>query len=90
MSNPNARYRADRTIRAGRSKLAGWSPGDVAMVAGRHLGNGEYEAVPAHPTPAEMRRVAGYLADVMGLHSAAGKLLARADKLERSRSWPSK
>jgi hypothetical protein len=36
-----------------------------------------------HPTVDEMRVVAYYLADVMGLHSCAGKLLARADKLSR-------
>ena len=31
----------------------------------------------------EMRRVARYLAETMGLHSAAGKLVARAAEIER-------
>jgi hypothetical protein len=35
------------------------------------------------PTIDEMRRVARYLMYEMNLHSAAGKLLAKADKLER-------
>lgn len=35
------------------------------------------------PTIEEMRRVAKYLAETMGLHSAAGKLLAKAGYLER-------
>lgn len=35
------------------------------------------------PTIEEMRRVGHYLAETMGLHSAAGKLLAKADQLER-------
>jgi hypothetical protein len=35
------------------------------------------------PTIEEMRRVAHYLAETMGLHSTAGKLLAKADMLER-------
>lgn len=37
----------------------------------------------APPTIAEMRRVAKYMAETMGLHSAAGKLIAKADLLER-------
>jgi hypothetical protein len=36
------------------------------------------------PTVAEMRRVAKYMAETMGLHSSAGKLLAKADQLERA------
>jgi len=39
--------------------------------------------VERQPTIEEMRRVAKYLSEVMGLHSAAGKLLARAAQLER-------
>ena len=35
------------------------------------------------PSIAEMRRVARYLAETMELHSAAGKLYAKADQLER-------
>ena len=35
------------------------------------------------PSIEEMRRVARYLAETMELHSAAGKLLARAALLER-------
>ncbi len=35
------------------------------------------------PTIEELRRVAKYMAEVMGLHSAAGKLLVQADRLER-------
>lgn len=35
------------------------------------------------PTIEEMRRVANYMSEIMGLHSAAGKLLAKADQLER-------
>ena len=35
------------------------------------------------PTIDEMRRVARYLADEMGLHSAAGKLMYKANLLER-------
>lgn len=35
------------------------------------------------PSIAEMRRVAHYLGETMDLHSAAGKLLAKADQLER-------
>jgi pantoate kinase len=35
------------------------------------------------PTIEEMRRVARYMAETMGLHSAAGKLFAKADQLER-------
>ena len=35
------------------------------------------------PTIEELRRVAKYMAETMGLHSAAGKLIAKADKLER-------
>ncbi len=35
------------------------------------------------PTIEELRRVAKYMADAMGLHSAAGKLNAKADLLER-------
>lgn len=35
------------------------------------------------PTIEEMRRVAKYMAEVMGLDSAAGKLLAKAAALER-------
>ena len=38
----------------------------------------------ARPTIAEMRLVAKYMAEVMGLHSAAGKLLAKADQMERA------
>ncbi len=34
------------------------------------------------PTIEEMRRVARYLSEVMGLHSAAGKLYAKATLLE--------
>ncbi len=34
------------------------------------------------PTIEEMRRVAKYMAEVMGLHSAAGKLMAKAAMLE--------
>ena len=34
------------------------------------------------PTIEELRRVAKYMAEVMGLHSAAGKLIAQADRLE--------
>lgn len=33
-------------------------------------------------TPSEMRRAAAYLSGVMGLHSAAGKLIAEARRLE--------
>jgi hypothetical protein len=36
------------------------------------------------PTPDEMRRVAAFLSEPMGLHSSAGKLLARADLLEKA------
>ena len=35
------------------------------------------------PTIEEMRRVAHYMAESMGLHSAAGKLFAKANKLEK-------
>lgn len=35
------------------------------------------------PSIDEMRRVAKYMADVMGLHSSAGKLLAKAHQLEK-------
>lgn len=35
------------------------------------------------PTIDEMRRVAHYMADILNLHSAAGKLLARAQYLEQ-------
>lgn len=35
------------------------------------------------PTIAEMRRVARYLGETLQLHSAAGKLLAKADYLDR-------
>lgn len=81
MSSPqNQRYHRDRTIRAGRSKLAGWSPRDIAKLAGRE------PVRSGNPTTEEMRRVAGYLAEVMGLHSAAGKLIAKADQLERHRN----
>lgn len=38
---------------------------------------------PKAPTIDEMRRVAHYMAETMGLHSAAGKLVEKADKLER-------
>lgn len=31
----NTRYHRERTIRTGRAKLAGWSPGDVAKVLKR-------------------------------------------------------
>ena len=34
------------------------------------------------PSVREMRRVASYLGYVMGLHSASGKLLAQASRLE--------
>jgi hypothetical protein len=40
------------------------------------------EIAERQPTTDEMRRVAKYIADVMGLHSAAGKLLAKAAILE--------
>jgi hypothetical protein len=80
MSSPlNARYHRDRTIRAGRSKLAGWSPRDIAKLAGRE------PVRSTNPTVDEMRRVAVYLGEVMGLHSAAGKLLARVDQLIKAR-----
>ena len=36
------------------------------------------------PTIEELRRVADFMASTMGLHSAAGKLLAKADQLERA------
>ena len=39
--------------------------------------------LPKPPTIDEMRRVAHYLSETMGLHSAAGKLMAKADYLER-------
>jgi len=39
------------------------------------------------PTIEELRRVAKYMAEVMGLHSAAGKLYAKADMLERAVKW---
>lgn len=35
------------------------------------------------PTIDEMRRVARYLSDEMALHSAGGKLLAKAELLQR-------
>lgn len=38
---------------------------------------------PRAPTIEEMRRVAHYLSETMCLHSAAGKLLAKADYLDR-------
>lgn len=38
--------------------------------------------LPQPPTLDEMRRVAHYLAETMGLHSAAGKLLAKVNCLE--------
>jgi hypothetical protein len=41
------------------------------------------DAAAKAPTINEMRCVANYMAETMGLHSAAGKLLAKADKLER-------
>jgi hypothetical protein len=37
-----------------------------------------------NPTVEEMRIVAQYLSQVLGLHSAAGKLLANAAQLERA------
>jgi len=40
-------------------------------------------AVERQPTIEELRRVAKYMAEVMGLHSAAGKLYAKVDALER-------
>ncbi len=43
----------------------------------------EYEKKPTNPTIDEMRRVAFYMRQTMGLYSAAGKLMAKADKLER-------
>jgi hypothetical protein len=91
MSSPiHARYVAERTIRSGRSKLAGWSPKDIAaLVARQPVRPREWKSPPAAaansstPTPDEMRRVATYMATVMGLHSCAGKLLSRAAQLER-------
>ena len=85
MASPlNVRYRSERVVKAGGRALAGWSPRDVAKLAAA--------APPArepvrsvYPTIEEMRRVARYMADVMGLHSAAGKLVAKANKLERLR-----
>jgi hypothetical protein len=36
MASPiNTRYHRERTIRTGRTKLAGWSPGDVAKLLKR-------------------------------------------------------
>lgn len=35
------------------------------------------------PTLAEMRRVAKYMSETMGLHSAAGKLLEKVEQLEK-------
>jgi hypothetical protein len=88
MSSPiNARYHAERTIRAGRSKLTGWSPADIARLVKKQaiVPHCTIDA-PArrHPTPAEMRVVADYLATVMGLNACAGKLLARAAQIERA------
>lgn len=92
MSSPiNLRYHKERAIRAGRSKLAGWSPKDIASLVERQPARPREWKSPraaapdsSTPTPGEMRRVAAYLSDVMGLHSCAGKLLAHADKIERS------
>jgi hypothetical protein len=84
MSSPiNARYHRERTIRAGRSKLNGWSPTDIARIVKKQRAP-DVIAAPArrNPTPEEMRIVAGYLASVMGLNAAAGKLLARAAQIE--------
>jgi hypothetical protein len=85
MSSPiNARYHAERTIRVGRNKLAGWSPRDVAQLLKRQAVPGPTAPVRRYPTPAEMRVVADYLSTVMGLNACAGKLLARAAQIEQA------
>lgn len=59
---------------------------EVCNRAADELGSGVVKAndlEERQPTIAEMRRVAKYLEEVMHLYSAAGKLLAKADQLER-------